>query len=98
MFPNYGFRAMLTKICVIWIISTLFAPSGISGNIICDSFKDEELTKARTAALERHNIYRCMHGAPPLVLDDEVRNKEDEPIHFNLFVRKCIYNSFVLSF
>jgi len=74
MFPKHS--CCLTKfLCISFAISVLFAPSEVSGDVACTSyFSAEQLAAARAAALERHNLYRCMHGAPPLVLDNEVTN------------------------
>jgi len=61
------------KLSIIWLISIFISTSQVQGKVPCNEvFDKNEFVIARAAALERHNLYRCMHNAPPLDQDNEV--------------------------
>jgi len=72
----------MKHICISFIILILSASTGLGeygakrsrlGGTCKKDLKEEDFTLGRAAGLEKHNILRCMHNSPPMVLSDTVR-------------------------
>jgi len=63
---------MISEIAKIVVLIAIFLFGARSAGLPKFTYDEQEINAARVAALNRHNLYRCMHAAPALMLDDEV--------------------------